>query len=299
MNPELDLLYYAALLGAAISAGLLTYLVFSSASSGDVLGGAARRRQIDSPPMRLVLPIARVLAPLHAGAEQTPSGKDLERKLKQAGRPFGMTVPELLCLRYVGAAIGALVGYLLATQISEGMTLPIVGMLGLFGFVYPKMRLKAVGQARSLRIFRDMPYVLDLLTLSTEAGQDFSSAMAMVVDKGPRGPLVDEFRIAQQSVTLGTARADSLRAMADRIDLTELTSFVLALIQAEQLGAGIGTVLRVMGEQMRVKRWNLAEETAGKVPVKLMAPLVICIFPASFIILFVPIYLRTITGGGF
>jgi tight adherence protein C len=171
--------------------------------------------------------------------------------------------------------------------------------LAFFCFAYPRMRLRAVVEARQRRIFRDMPYVLDLLTLSTEAGQDFSSAMAMVVEKGPSGPLVDEFRTAQQAVTLGTSRTDSLRAMAERIDLTELTSFVLALIQAEQLGAGIGKVLRVMGEQMRVKRWNLAEETAGKVPVKLMAPLVICIFPASFIVLFVPIYLRTVYGGGF
>ena len=143
-----------------------------------------------------------------------------------------------------------------------------------------------------------MPYVIDLLTLSTEAGQDFSSAMALVVEKGPPGPLLEEFRVAQQSVTLGKTRSDALREMAERIDLTELTSFVLALIQAEQLGAGIGKVLRVMGEQMRVKRWNMAEETAGKVPVKLMAPLVMCIFPASFIVLFVPIYLRTMMGEG-
>ena len=298
MAPEI--LYYLALLGSAVSAGIFVFLVMSSSSSGDVLGGAARRRQIDNPLMKLVLPLARVLAPLHAGAELTPAGKDLDRKLKQAGRPFGMTVPEMLATRYVGAGLGVLLGYMLASQISEGMSLPIMVLLGLFGFAYPRMRLSAVGQARQLRIFRDMPYVLDLLTLSTEAGQDFSSAMAMVVEKGPSGPLVEEFRVAQQSVTLGTARADALRAMADRIDLAELTSFVLALIQAEQLGAGIGKVLRVMGDQMRVKRWNLAEETAGKVPVKLMAPLVICIFPASFIILFVPIYLRTMMGeGGF
>jgi tight adherence protein C len=152
---------------------------------------------------------------------------------------------------------------------------------------------------RQRRIFRDMPYVLDLLTLSTEAGLDFSSAMATVVDKGPPGPIVDEFRIAHQEVTLGKTRSDSLRGMAARIDLPELTSFVLALIQAEQLGASIAKTLRVMGEQMRVKRWTLAEETAGKVPVKLMAPLVACIFPASFIVLFVPIYLRTQLVGGF
>ena len=159
-----------------------------------------------------------------------------------------MTVAEFLCLRYVGAAAGAGLGYLLAGQISDDLQLFIMLPLAFFGFAYPRMRLRAVVEARQRRIFRDMPYVLDLLTLSTEAGQDFSSAMAMVVEKGPSGPLVDEFRTAQQAVTLGTSRSDSLRAKAERIDLTELTSFVLALIQAEQLGAGIGKVLRVMGD---------------------------------------------------
>jgi tight adherence protein C len=169
--------------------------------------------------------------------------------------------------------------------------------VAVFGFFYPRMRLKAAAQTRLRHMFRDMPYVMDLLTLSTEAGQDFSSAMATVVEKGPPGPLVGEFRIVHQEVTLGKTRADALRAMAERVDLTELTSFVLALLQAEQLGASVSRVLRTMSEQMRIKRSTLAEEMAGKVPVKLMAPLVICIFPASFIVLFVPLYLRAQLGG--
>ncbi len=294
-----DLVLYAALAAVGTSAAMFTYLVMSASTTGGLLmAGAGRHFQIDNPVMRFALPIARALAPIHRGAEETASGRELERKLKQAGRPYGMTVPEFLCLRYVGALVGLVLGYMLATQLSDEPNLIIVAALAAFGFFYPKMRLKAVAARRSVRIFRDMPYVIDLLTLSTEAGQDFSSAMALVVDKGPPGPLLEEFRIAQQAVTLGKTRADALREMAERIDLTELTSFVLALLQAEQLGAGIGKVLRVMGEQMRVKRWNMAEETAGKVPVKLMAPLLMCIFPASFIVLFVPLYLRAMMGEG-
>jgi len=294
-----DLVLYVALAAVATSAAMLTYLMMTSTTTaGLFFAGSTRRAEIANPAMRFVLPLARALAPIHRGVEATPRGRELERRLKQAGRPFGLTAPEFLCLRYIGALIGLLVGYLLASQLSDEPNPMIIAPLAAFGFFYPQMRLKAVAQRRQLLIFRDMPYVIDLLTLSTEAGQDFSSAMSMVVEKGPPGPLVDEFRIAQQAVTLGKTRADALREMAERIDLTELTSFVLALIQAEQLGAGIGKVLRVMGEQMRVKRWNIAEETAGKVPVKLMAPLVVCIFPASFIVLFVPIYLRTLMGEG-
>jgi tight adherence protein C len=294
-----DLMLYAALAGIATSAAMLTFLVMNAASAGELLvTGGTRRSEIDNPVMRLVLPLARALAPMHKGVENTVRGRELERKLKQAGRPFGMRPAEFLCLRYIGALVGLVLGYMLASQLSDDPNPMIIAPLAAFGFFYPQMRLRAVSERRMVRIFRDMPYVIDLLTLSTEAGQDFSSAMALVVDKGPQGPLVEEFRIAQQAVTLGKTRADALREMAERIDLTELTSFVLALIQAEQLGAGIGKVLRVMGEQMRVKRWNMAEETAGKVPVKLMAPLVMCIFPASFIVLFVPIYLRTMIGEG-
>jgi tight adherence protein C len=294
-----DLMLYATLAMAGVAAAMFTYLVMTAVPSEEIVGaGGGRRAAIENPAMRLVLPVARMLAPLHAKAIDTQSGRDLERLLKKAGRPFGMTVAEFLCLRYVGASVGAVLGYMVSTQISGGADLFYIVPLTIFGFLYPGMRLKAVAQLRQRRIFRDMPYVIDLLTLSTEAGLDFSSAMATVVEKGPSGPLVEEFRVAHQEVTLGKTRADSLRAMADRIDLTELTSFVLALLQAEQLGASVAKTLRVMGEQMRVKRWALAEETAGKVPVKLMAPLVACIFPASFIVLFVPIYLRAQATGG-
>jgi tight adherence protein C len=251
--------------------------------------------------MGIALRLARALAPLHRGAAETASGRELDKKLVKAGRPFGMTAAEFLCLRYVGAGAGVFVGWMLSTQATAtGEVDPTyVVPLAIFGFLYPQLRLRAVIARRQLRVFRDLPYVLDLLTLSTEAGQDFSSAMAMVVDKGPPGPLVDEFRIAHQEVTLGKTRTESLRAMAARIDVPELTSFVLALIQAGELGSSIGRVLRIMAEQMRVKRSSLAEEAAGKVPVKLMAPLILLIFPASFIILFVPLYLRSQLSGGF
>ena len=298
---NIDALLYLTWMTTAVSAGMLAYLVMSARPTEEVLGvaGGPRGPQVESPFLRIALAIARALAPLHQNAVNKRSGKDLERRLKQAGRPFGLKVPEFLGLRYVGAVGGLILGYVFSTQASGEANLTYIVPMTIFGFFYPGMRLNGVGQLRLRRMFRDMPYVLDLLTLSTEAGQDFSSAMATVIEKGPPGPLVEEFRVAHQETMLGKTRSDSLRAMAERVDLTELTSFILALIQAEQLGASVGKVLRTMSEQMRVKRSTLAEEMAGKVPVKLMAPLVICIFPASFIILFVPLYLRATLSGGF
>lgn len=295
-----ELMLYVALACGGLAVGLASYLILSARPTGEVLGEASQREiPIANAVMRLVLPIARTLAPLHKNALAGKAGQALDKKLRRAGRPFGMTVPEFLALRYVGAIIGFGLGYALCLQMSGEINWMILGPVGIFGFLYPGLRLNALVNWRMRKIFRDMPYALDLLTLSTEAGLDFASAMATVVDKGPQGPLIDEFRISHQEVMLGKPRGDSLRALADRVDLTEIRSFVLALLQAEQLGASVAATLRTMAEQMRVKRWTLAEEMAGKVPVKLMAPLVACIFPSSFIVLFVPIYLRYQVTGGF
>lgn len=297
MNP-IELLAYAA---AFLSAGTIAYLFVAARPSGEVVAAADARpeKALESGIMGIALRFARVVAPLHANAEKSRRGAELQRKLNRAGRPFGLTVGEFMSLRYVGAVAGLLLGYAFATQATGSADPMYIIPIGIFGFVYPDLRLNAVMQKRMQRVIRDMPYVLDLLTLSTEAGQDFTSAMALVIDKAPPGPLVDEFRIAHQEVTLGKSRADSLRAMAQRVDLPELTSFVLALLQAEQLGTSIGSVLRIMAEQMRVRRSTMAEEMAGKVPVKLMAPLIMLIFPASFMVLFVPLYLRSQLQGGF
>jgi tight adherence protein C len=280
----------------AVASFMITYLIMVNRPEA-IARPEGRELEIGNSVMRIALPIARMLAPLHRNAVETPRGKDLNRLLTRAGRPFQLTVPEFLCLRYVAIAAGALFGWAMSVGFTGAPDLTyIIGGAVLFAML-PGSRLKGAVEWRRVRVFRDMPYVLDLLVLSTEAGLDFSSAMNTVVEKGPPGPLVDEFRVAQQEVMLGKSRADSLRTMAERMDLPELTSFILALIQAEQLGASVGKVLRIMSEQMRIKRFTMAEEMAGKVPVKLMAPLFVCIFPASFLVLGVPIYLKASLGG--
>jgi tight adherence protein C len=291
MDPQLY--YYGTMAAAAVSIALFTYLAMEARGAGELLTTATSRSLTGgSPLMAILLQIARVIAPLRAGVVNTAAGKELARKLRKAGQPFGMTVPEFVCLKYVGAMVGLAFGYFTSTVVLGGPSWPLIIGLAIFGMVYPTTRLNNVIYNRMVRIFRDLPYVLDMLTLSTEAGQDFTSAMKTVIDKGTPGPLLDEFRIVHQEVTLGKTRTEALRGMAMRIDLPEMTSFVLALIQAEELGTSIGKVLRIMADQMRIKRSTLAEEMAGKVPVKLMMPLMLLIVPASFIVLlFGPVYM--------
>jgi tight adherence protein C len=288
-----QLYLYGAIVTATASIMLFTYLVAAARSSGEVLATeGGRSLTANSPLMGILLQLARIIAPLRAGVVDTPAGKEIERKLRKAGQPFGMTVAEFVCLRYVAALLGLGFGYFASITVLGEPSWPLIIGMAIFGYVYPVTRLNNVIYNRMVRMFRDLPYVLDMLTLSTEAGQDFTSAMKTVIEKGTPGPLLDEFRIVHQEVTLGKTRTDALRAMAKRIDLPEVTSFVLALIQAEELGTSIGKVLRIMADQMRVKRSTLAEEMAGKVPVKLMMPLILLIVPAAFIILlFGPVYL--------
>ena len=292
-----DPVLLAALACMGLATGMLVYLVMMNRPEAIAGQTGGTVMAIDHPVMRVALPMARALAPLHRDAELTPRGRDLDRKISRAGRPWGLTVPEFLCLRYLAIVAGALFGWAVSIGFyGEGQLL--WGAVGaVLFFTIPPSRLSQAVEARRIAIFRDLPNVLDILVLSTEAGQDFSSAMGTLVEKGPPGPLVEEFRVTQQEVMLGKSRADALRSMSERVDLPELTSFILALVQAEQLGAPIGKILRIMSEQARIKRFTLAEELAGKVPVKLMAPLFVCIFPASFIVLGVPIFLQAQGGG--
>lgn len=286
-----------AMVATALSVALFTYLYMVARSAGELVATRRDRKLAGSSALLLMLlQIARIIAPLRAGVVNTPTGKDLDRKLRRSGRPLNMTVPEFVCLRYVATVLGLFLGYFASVVVLSGPSTTLILFFGVFGYFYPYTRLNALVYDRMVRIFRDLPYVLDMLTLSTEAGQDFTSAMKTVVDKGSPGPLIDEFRVVHQEVTLGKTRTDALRGMAFRIDLPEMTSFVLALIQAEELGTSIGKVLRIMADQMRVKRSSLAEEMAGKVPVKLMMPLMVLIVPASFmVLLFGPVYMY-VTG---
>ncbi|MBI2892709.1 MAG: type II secretion system F family protein [Deltaproteobacteria bacterium] len=152
-----------------------------------------------------------------------------------------------------------------------------------------KRRHKAVG--------RELPYALDLLTLSVEAGLDFASAVGTVVQRGMKGALHEELSIMLNEIRMGKTREEALRNLGNRVGLTALTQFVSNLIQADRMGTSLGKVLRIQATQMRIDRTHRAEKLAGEAPVKLLFPLILCIFPTVFLILFGPIAYRLLTGG--
>ncbi len=176
-----------------------------------------------------------------------------------------------------------------------------LGAAGLaVGYIAPEFWLGRRVKARQHAIVLRLPDALDLLTISVRAGLGFDAALAKVVEK-MQGPLVDEFRRALAEVRVGKARRDALRDIVPRTEVPALTNFIGAIIQAEQLGVSISKVLQVQSEQLRIERRQRAEEMAAKAPIKMLFPLVGCIFPSLFIVILGPaiiLIMKNLAGPG-
>jgi tight adherence protein C len=220
----------------------------------------------------------------------TPVGylEKKERKLMLAGYPGNLDAPAFTVIKLLTTAAGLIGGFFLIDFGADNLqrivlfVLPIV--LGFFG---PDAWLERKVDERRQAMLRALPDVLDLLVISVEAGLGFDSALARVVATVP-GPLSEEFFRMLQETRVGVSRRDAMRHLMERTDLDELRSFLLAMIQAEAFGVTIARVLRVQADEMRVKRRQRAQEKAFAAPVKLVFPLVFCIFPALFIVLLGP-----------
>ena len=222
-----------------------------------------------------------------------------ESKLAEAGYPYGLRTVDFMGLKVVVALVTSGLAFLLfgiaMGNPSNGFLLAIVGLL--VGFFAPDYWLSRQIKARQKAILLAIPDTLDLLTISVKAGLGFDAALGKVVEKVP-GPLSEEFRRTLAEVRIGKARRDALREMVARTNVPALTSFISAIIQAEQLGVAIARVLEVQSEQLRIERRQRAEELAAKAPIKMLFPLVGCIFPAMFIVILGPAMILIINGLG-
>lgn len=160
------------------------------------------------------------------------------------------------------------------------------------GYHYPRVRITSVLEHRQKEILRALPDVLDLLTVCIEAGMGLSAAIHKVVEQMPPSALLVELGRTLQEMQVGKPRADALRAMAQRLDMKDLTAVVIALVQAEQIGSPLGKTLRIQSEVVRQARWQRAQELAHKAPVKIVLPVVCLIFPVMFLVIFGPIVLN-------
>ncbi len=239
----------------------------------------------------------RALAPIVLGLggflrRFTPVGyiEKLQKKLILGGNPGNLDASAFVVIKVLLLVLMAVLGILARGSVAGSS--PLMQLLVVFGtpalgFFGPDAWLQRKVDDRSKAMLRALPDTLDLLVISVEAGLGFDSALQRVVSTVP-GPLSEEFFRMLQETRVGVARRDAMRSLMERTDLDELRSFLLAMMQAEAFGVAVARVLRVQADEMRVKRRQRAQEKAFGAPVKIVFPLVFCIFPALFIVLLGP-----------
>lgn len=239
---------------------------------------------------------SRVFTPVTAGGmrllrKHTPVGyvDSVRHKLVLAGNPPGYEVDRLLILKVLGAASGVVwVPLVLIGLAFSGTTaLVTIAILWVGSFLMPDLSLGRKVEARQKEIAQRLPDILDLLVISVEAGLGFEQAIDRTSFAVP-GPLSEEFRRMLQETRVGASRANALRALDQRTEVPELRSFILAMLQADTFGVSIARILRAQADEMRVRRRLAAQEVAQKAPVKMLFPLVLCIFPAMFVVVLGP-----------
>lgn len=220
-----------------------------------------------------------------------------ERRLQRTGVGYLLTAEQFVALQIFLAIVTPIVVWICLVALGESFPLAII-VAPLLGFLFPNVWLSDTRKRRELAVIRSMPIYLDFITMCVEAGLNLSGALAQAMEKAPPGPLRNEFAIVLRDLRSGLTRAEALRRMADRLDITEVTSFVSAVIQSERMGASLATVLRVQAEQRRTERFQRAEKLAMEAPIKLVGPLILFIFPVTFIVLAFPIVMKFMSQGG-
>jgi tight adherence protein C len=257
---------------------------------------------------RVIVPLARKFGEFATRFTPQNAIQSAAHKIELAGNPRMLDPATFWASRFFVAIF--LGGFLLfvfsLSKMSIGLLqrLMVVGLFMLLGFYIPEMFLSSRIARRQKEIRRAMPDALDLLTICVEAGLGFDGAMAKVYEKWDNELSLAFGRVIRE-IQLGKLRRDALRDMANRLGISEMTSFVAAVIQSEQLGVSMAKVLRIQADQMRMKRRQLAEEEAHKAPIKMLIPMALLIFPSICIVLMAPAVLmlmrsalRTVLFGG-
>jgi tight adherence protein C len=258
------------------------------------------QRQLQQPArQRLAGPLVRAVA--RRVRKLTPAGwvAALERRVRLAGSPKAWTVERALALKLFLAISTLLLGSLWVTRLAAPAGKPLlavarialVPLATLVAYLFPDLALRVRGRERQQAIQTALPDALDQMSISVEAGLGFDASLGRVVESGT-GPLVEELHRTLQEIAIGAPRKQAFRNLVERTDVPELRHFVFAVNQAEEFGLPIAQVLRVQSKELRVVRRQRAEERAMKIPVKIVFPLVLCIFPALFVVLLVPAVIR-------
>jgi tight adherence protein C len=237
---------------------------------------------------RFLRPSIERLGSLLSRSTPQKARQDMMNRLELAGRPGNLTPEDFSAVRIIAAAVMAAVGLLIGLLLNNTVYLAISILLGaILGYYLPVLWLKQKVDARRAEIQKGLPDAMDLLVIAVDAGLGFDAALARVTDKY-KNALSDEFAKVLREVSLGRPRLEAMDEMGRSSGVEDLHNFIQAIIQSQQFGTGIGKILRIQADEMRRKRRQRAQEKAAQATLKMMLPMVGCIFPTLWIVLLGP-----------
>jgi len=285
---------------AALSVYLFTTAILTNNTDMEALAWASGNEPVRSKSglVNFSRPIVHNLTIKYAQRIKSLSyRKTIQRRLLTAGLSQELNEDEFIGLQILWGVAFPLV--LLGMNFALQMGIPVIAFpfIGLAGWYFPNIYADQQRKSRYIAVVVDLPFFIDLMALSTEAGLDFMGALQRIIDKAEQSVLADELNLVLKDIKLGSSRREALTRLADRLDIPEITSFVAVVRDAEETGASIAQVLKDQSVQMRLERFVRAEKAGAKASQAMLIPLMFLILPAVFIMVFSPVVLQFFYGG--
>lgn len=252
------------------------------------------REDLDQPPLfyRLfyfvIHPISFYIKPLISEKRR----EKISHTIRLAGLDYAFAAENVQAMMLVSSLVFGLLAIIGCFLLGESLFYAMPFFV--FGWFYPKIWIAEKSKTRAQFFLKNMPFFLDMITLSVEAGLNFNGALQQAVLKSPQGVVRQEFARVLREIKAGKNRMDALREVAERVDEPSLKGLISSIVQAEKMGMSMGPILRIQAEQRRVERFLLAEKKAMEAPVKMLFPLVAFIFPCTFIVIGFPVYVMMV-----
>ena len=285
---------------AATSVYLFTSAIFTNNADAEALAWASGNEPVKSKSglVNISRPLVHNFALQHAQRIKSESyRKNIRRKLLTSGLSQELNEDEYIGMQILWGIMFPVVMIILNFALQVGFPLYMCFGIGLIGWFFPNIYCAQQRGKRYTAVVIDLPFFIDLMALSTEAGLDFMGSLQRIVEKAEESTLSEEFRIVLKDIKLGSSRREALTRLADRLDIPEITSFVAVVRDAEETGASIAQVLKDQSIQMRLERFVRAEKAGAKASQAMLIPLMFLILPAVFLMVFAPVVLQFFYGG--
>ena len=285
---------------AALSAYLFSSAIFTNNTDAEALAWASGNEPAKSKSglINISRPLVHNFTLQHALRFKSKNYREkIRRKLLTAGLSEELNEDEFIGLQILWGIMFPIAFMVMNFALQMGFSLYLFPLVALGGWMFPTIYCATNRKKRYLAVVLDLPFFIDLMALSTEAGLDFMGALQRIVDKAENSVLAEEFRLVLKDIKLGSSRREALTRLADRLDMPEITSFVAVVRDAEETGASVAQVLKDQSVQMRLERFVRAEKAGAQASQAMLIPLMFLILPAVFMMVFAPVVLQLFYGG--